>query len=225
MPVKPRFRGRLHQVTFWLSLPAGAWVIVASTNASSYVAASLYAASVVALFGTEAPSARPADPALGVTAGLRAILRIATSFASGEMPRTSAAIAEDLALPEPAVGAALALLVRAGILALAEHEGEPCFVLARDPATIRVKDVLDALRRSGAGVDLAPRTGSDLVADRILSGLEAEFVGSAHNRTLRELAHLSLETPDPSSTPIGIEAGRPDSVGGSTTNASHSRAS
>jgi hemolysin III len=53
-PQKPRYRGRLHQCTFWLSLPAGALVIVLSTHASSYVAASLYAASVALLFGTSA---------------------------------------------------------------------------------------------------------------------------------------------------------------------------
>jgi hemolysin III len=51
---KPRFRGRLHQCTFWLSLPAGALLIVVSTHASSYVAASLYAVSVALLFGTSA---------------------------------------------------------------------------------------------------------------------------------------------------------------------------
>ena len=50
----PRLRGRLHQCTFWLSLPAGALLILASTHASSYVAASLYAVSVALLFGTSA---------------------------------------------------------------------------------------------------------------------------------------------------------------------------
>ena len=54
VPPKPRFRGRLHQCTFWLSLPAGAVLILVSTHASSYVAASLYAASVALLFGTSA---------------------------------------------------------------------------------------------------------------------------------------------------------------------------
>src|SRR3954462_5027598 len=54
MPQKTRFRGRLHQGTFWLSLPAGAVLIVVSTHASSYVAASLYAASVALLFGPSA---------------------------------------------------------------------------------------------------------------------------------------------------------------------------
>ena len=53
-PPKPRFRGRLHQCTFWLSLPAGALLILLSTHASSTVAASLYAASVALLFGTSA---------------------------------------------------------------------------------------------------------------------------------------------------------------------------
>ena len=53
-PQKPRYRGRLHQATFWLSLPAGALLIVVSSHASSYVAASLYAASMALLFGTSA---------------------------------------------------------------------------------------------------------------------------------------------------------------------------
>jgi hemolysin III len=51
---KPRFRGRLHQCTFWLSLPAGVLLILASRHASSYVAASLYAVSMALLFGTSA---------------------------------------------------------------------------------------------------------------------------------------------------------------------------
>jgi len=173
----------------------------------------------------EAPSARPADPALGVNAGLRAIVRIATSFAGGEAPRTSTAIAEELALPEPAVGNALALLVRAGILAMGENEDEPIYMFARDPGTIRVKEVLDALRRSGAGVDLEPRTASDVVADRTLSGLEAEFVASPHNRTLRELAELTSTTPDPRVAPLAIDTGRTDTAPGAAPNANRTRAS
>ncbi len=53
-PIKPRFRGRLHQCTFWASLPAGAIVIAHSNHAASYVAAALYAASMSILFGTSA---------------------------------------------------------------------------------------------------------------------------------------------------------------------------
>lgn len=53
-PAKPRFRGRLHQCTFIASIPAGLIVILLARGASGYVAASLYAASVAALFGTSA---------------------------------------------------------------------------------------------------------------------------------------------------------------------------
>lgn len=53
-PTKPRFRGRLHQCTFIASIPAGLIVILLARGASGYVAASLYAASVAALFGTSA---------------------------------------------------------------------------------------------------------------------------------------------------------------------------
>lgn len=145
----------------------------------------------------EAPSAKPADPAVAITAGLRAVVRIATSFAAARPPQTSSAIAEELALPEPAVVHSLSQLARAGILALAEHDGEPCWMLARDPSTVRVKDVLDALRRSGARVDLAPRNAADVIADRTLNGLETELEQSSHNRTLRELADEALATPEP----------------------------
>ncbi len=161
----------------------------------------------------EAPSAKPSDPALWITAGLRAVLRIATDFTAARPPRTSTAIAEDLALPEPRVAGSLALLEHAGILAVADHQGEACWIPARDPATVRVKDVLDALRRIGPPVDLAPRTTSDLVADRMLAGLESEVRASDYNRTLRELAEEVLATPEPAE-PVRVAAAHaPDSQG------------
>ena len=52
--VKPRLRGRLHQFMFFLSIPAGIVLIVLARGASADVAASLYAVSVAALFGTSA---------------------------------------------------------------------------------------------------------------------------------------------------------------------------
>jgi hemolysin III len=52
--VKPRFRGRLHQLTFWLCIPATLVLLEAGRHASSYVAAALYGASMALLFGTSA---------------------------------------------------------------------------------------------------------------------------------------------------------------------------
>ncbi len=53
-PVKPKLRGRLHQCTFFASIPAGVIVIARSNHSSAYVAAALYAASMTILFGTSA---------------------------------------------------------------------------------------------------------------------------------------------------------------------------
>ncbi len=53
-PAKPRHRGRLHQFTFFASIPAGVIIVLLARGATGYVAASLYAASVAALFGTSA---------------------------------------------------------------------------------------------------------------------------------------------------------------------------
>ncbi len=156
----------------------------------------------------ETPSAEPPDPAVAITAGLRAVLYIATSYADARPPETSSAIAEGLALPEPAVAHSLGTLARAGVLLVADHEDEPCWMLARDPATLRVKDILDALRRSGAHVDLAPHSASDRIADRALAGLEAELESSSHNRTLRELADEARATPEPGDPPRTIDAAR-----------------
>jgi membrane protein len=154
----------------------------------------------------EAPSAEPLDPSLNITAGLRAVLHIAAEYASARPPQTSSAIAEQLALPEPAVSGSLATLARAGLLVVADHGDEPCWMLARDPATMRAKEVLDALRRSGANVDLTPRTASDRVADRVLAGFEAELQDSPHNRTLRDLAAEVRAMPEPAAPPSALEA-------------------
>ena len=51
---KPRYRGRIHQGAFLASIPAGALLIIFANGAAGYVAASIYTASLIALFGTSA---------------------------------------------------------------------------------------------------------------------------------------------------------------------------
>jgi hemolysin III len=54
LPERPSWRGRMHAWTFALAIPAGAFLIVSSDHAAARVAASIYVASVLALFGTSA---------------------------------------------------------------------------------------------------------------------------------------------------------------------------
>ncbi len=155
----------------------------------------------------EAPRAQPTDPAVVVTTGLRAAVRIATAFVAGAPPRTTEALALDLALPEPKVSEALAELERNGILLLTEQGEETVWVFARDPTTVRVKEVLDTLRRACGKVDLPPNSPCDVLADRSLSGLETEAASSRYNRTLRELAEEAIAAGDvPGTRPATAEA-------------------
>jgi len=52
--VKPRWRGRIHQGAFFVSLPAGAALIATSQGVAARVAAICFALSLAALFGTSA---------------------------------------------------------------------------------------------------------------------------------------------------------------------------
>ena len=54
VPVKPWWRGRIHQGAFFASLPAGAALIAISEGAAAHVAAICFALSLAALFGTSA---------------------------------------------------------------------------------------------------------------------------------------------------------------------------
>src|SRR4029453_13671927 len=51
---RPRFRGHLHTWTAAIAIPAGVLLIVVARSASARVGASIYAASVLPLFGTSA---------------------------------------------------------------------------------------------------------------------------------------------------------------------------
>lgn len=51
---KPRFRGRLHQVAFFLSIPQGVAVVVAAAGAVSRIGAAVYAVSLSGMYGASA---------------------------------------------------------------------------------------------------------------------------------------------------------------------------
>jgi hemolysin III len=50
----PRWRGRAHAITFFVAVPAGLALILAANGTAARVAASIYAATLLAVFGTSA---------------------------------------------------------------------------------------------------------------------------------------------------------------------------
>jgi hemolysin III len=53
-PPKPRLRGRIHQVAFWISVPSGVVLVALADGAVQTAVASIYAVSLTAVFGASA---------------------------------------------------------------------------------------------------------------------------------------------------------------------------
>jgi hemolysin III len=53
-PPKPRLRGRIHQVAFFVSLPAGLVLVLLAQGAAATAVATIYAVSLTAVFGASA---------------------------------------------------------------------------------------------------------------------------------------------------------------------------
>ncbi|MFN2543191.1 MAG: hemolysin III family protein [Actinomycetota bacterium] len=51
---KPTWRGRMHQIAFFVAIPAGVTLVTLAHSASARVAAAIYAASLVGLYGSSA---------------------------------------------------------------------------------------------------------------------------------------------------------------------------
>jgi hemolysin III len=54
IPPRPRLRGRIHQVAFFVSIPAGAVLIVLAQGPAATAVAAIYAVSLAAVFGASA---------------------------------------------------------------------------------------------------------------------------------------------------------------------------
>jgi hemolysin III len=52
--LKPRFRGRIHQAAFFVSIPAGIFLVAVGRSAAAIVAAAVFAVSLSAVYGTSA---------------------------------------------------------------------------------------------------------------------------------------------------------------------------
>jgi DNA-binding IscR family transcriptional regulator len=124
-----------------------------------------------------------------------AAAHVARDFVSGAPGAGHAPLAEMTEVPQPTIQGILDALVQAGLLARTADGRGTRYVPARDPDTIRVKDLRDALRRDaraeGIRADVERRTGSEL--RRVLRAVEEGGGGSGENLTLRELAAIAGE--------------------------------
>ena len=121
---------------------------------------------------------------------LRLMARLSEAFLAGQPAPSVPELARRAGVASSTVERQLSDLRERGLVAAIEpaEAGQPQgWQPSRDPATIRISDVLLAVR----GEVRAPEKGSllslDALADRALRALDAEGRSSVHNRTMREL--------------------------------------
>ncbi|MFT3914217.1 MAG: YihY/virulence factor BrkB family protein [Anaeromyxobacteraceae bacterium] len=135
----------------------------------------------------------PPDPALRETLALVLVARVTADFLAGAPRRGAAALAADAEVSPAVAEDVLEALVRAGVLARTVSGVDLAWVPGRDPGTLRVSDVADALRRdpgaAGARASFERRLPPGLRA--LAAALEGERRASPNDLTLRELAALA----------------------------------
>jgi membrane protein len=133
--------------------------------------------------------------------GLRALLRIAGAFRSGEPPLSAGELAVSVGVAEHPLEEVLRDLEDEGLLVVARHRWSP----ARALEEIRISEVLVALR--GGPADLPPRTPAEQRIEDALNGISDVAISSAHNISLAELALLHEGAEESDSVEAGPEPG------------------
>ena len=183
----------------WL---AGQNAIYSSLAAIPMLMIWIYLSWTILLVGAETACAVQTEPVVAsvtrtgrVDQRLREVLaprlaaRITRAFLDGAPPPTGEGMAQELGLAPRAIREVLERLVAAGLLARTEvGEDLEGYLPGRDPASIHLQDLLQALKHEEGGRTPEPSGALDLAVDRARMALESEAVRSPANLTLRQLA-------------------------------------
>ncbi|MCK9469278.1 MAG: YihY/virulence factor BrkB family protein [Porticoccaceae bacterium] len=119
---------------------------------------------------------------------LLVMFRVTERFVAGEPPQSLDALAQQLQMPGDRVSEALALLSDRGLL-LETNDDPPCIILASDPASLSLAELLVKLRDSTDGQALlASQLRSSPVVDKVLAEMDSALTRQLEGITLRDLA-------------------------------------
>jgi len=130
---------------------------------------------------------REEDQSFRERVALRALARLARFFQKGESLPEVPALAAEMGVPERSLEETLITLRDEGLMARVEGKGRR-YTFTRSPETIRVKDVLDALKGTRSTSHLEVLDPIDEKLEDLLDGYEAEQAASSLNRPLVELS-------------------------------------
>tara|TARA_R110002096_G_scaffold148428_1_gene309292 strand:+ start:28826 stop:30430 length:1605 start_codon:yes stop_codon:yes gene_type:complete len=133
--------------------------------------------------------ARDFDPRLLESVAVRAMVRIGQQFRAGADPLNSADLSDRLGVPVRTVNDVLGHLISNKLLIQADADGhqDTYLVPGRSLGTIRIQQILDALKGPTSDSRLDPHGELDNFADRALEQFRSHRDGDASNRVLSEL--------------------------------------
>lgn len=149
-----------------------------------------------------------ADQAFREALCLSALLEIVRAFVGGTPHPTRTGLSCKLDAPEELLAQMLERLISRGMLVETSAPDPGGYALAKPPEQIRVKEVLDALRRSPSFDLESRRSGLDPEIARLWLDLDRSMDDSRANQSLRELVR---EEPGSSGA---ASAGAPQRTGG-----------
>jgi membrane protein len=163
--------------------------------------------------------ARGADERFCEALAVNVMALIGRTFLDGEAHWTREGLATRLDVSDQLVDRVLGALERRGLVVKAADAAQPEWVLGRDPDTIRVKDILDAMAHepTTAQVSVSLAEGLDPRVCALLAALQRDLEGSPNNLGLRELVERSARSevplePCPDAQHEGVVAGRGDDL-------------
>lgn len=131
--------------------------------------------------------------------GLHLLYRVGVAFSAGGKTPSLEAVAKDLGLEDSeGLAEAASVLLQKNVL-LGEGSGEGNYALARDPAHIRLKEVMTGLRKAefpGEKNTVESSAGSDRDEpgiDRLIASANASWEGSFESFTLADMLPLEAK--------------------------------
>jgi membrane protein len=147
------------------------------------------------LFFTQAESSE-AQGLVRERAALSIAALIARNFYAGGRPLEAAAVGARLGMTDAAVGEVLSVLLKQDILVAGA--GEPhAYLPARDPGTISLKEIVEAVRSGSSGAVSAGRGApSEDAVEAVLRDMEDAMFTSVSTKTLKDLVSAPLRGRD-----------------------------
>ncbi len=174
---------------------------------------------VCVLFGAEVASAAekaptyrgsayigPVPPAFREVIALRAMTSIGRSFLEGSDPWSVSSLSRCLGIPESWIADVFEDLTEAGFLSWVQDGEYESVLPAKALDSIRVCDVLHALRGDRMESNFLPRNAEEQRVAKLLEALDRTREDSAHNRTLRSLAEEAAKDSQSSELELGAES-------------------